>query len=120
MVDEALLEVGEILITEADNRVELVGPVPVGILGAVRDRCVEHAAISRARPAAHRTRFDNHYSAARCSGQGVDRRPQPGESAANDDEIGVDLPAQPLRAIWGIRAIGPEHLGTRGRQCRRR
>ena len=41
MVDEALLEVGEVLVAEADNQVELVGPMPVDILGAVRDRGVD-------------------------------------------------------------------------------
>ena len=120
MVDEALLEVGEVLVAEADNQVELVGPMPVGILGAVRDRGVDHATIARARPTAHVARFDNRDPAARRCAEGVDRCPQPGESAADNDEVGVDLPVQALRTVWGIRTIGPEHPRTRRRQCRLR
>jgi hypothetical protein len=88
----ALQRVGEalgVVVAEAFERLEIVREDALGVGEAVHDRGGDDAAGAAGGAMCHLRRFDQNDVAARVGLLGLDRRPEPREAAADDDQVGL-------------------------------
>ena len=117
---------GEVLPPEALQQLDLVAEAGEPVLEAVGKRGEREPAIAAARPAADRVGLEQHHLPGRVVGLRVERRPEPGEAAADDAEVGGGLAAQgrgrlagrqlgePERPRLGVGVGSPLGVGDRG------
>lgn len=123
---------GEVLARQPLQQRHLVGEAGQPVLQPVGQRPDAEAAVAAAGPEAHRAALEQDDVARRVVGLGVQRRPQAGEAAADDAQVGVDhalqrwlrLPrrqrVEPVRAHDGVRVRGAVLRGRRRRPRLRR
>jgi hypothetical protein len=130
-VDRVVLEVGleavVVLVAEALQGVELVREARGAVGDAVRDRGDREAAVTAARAEARGLGLEQDDVARRVLALGVQRRPQAGEAAADDAQLGVGVgleyrarrsdravALEPVRPPLGLRVGGAMGLARRG------
>ena len=106
-------EAQEVLVAEALQLRHLGGEAREAILDAVRERAEREAAVAPAGAEADRVRLEHDDVAGRIVRLRVERRPEPGEPAADDAEIGL---GRPFELGLGLpRRQGVEPVGLDGR-----
>ena len=105
----------EVLYAHLVERVDLVGPARFSVLGAVRQARVDEAAVAARRRPPDPVRLDQDDGAIGIAFGGVQCRPQPGVSAADDEQVAGDRLGQ--RRVIRPRDVQPHRAEG---ACRKR
>ena len=107
-----------VVVTQALQRVDLLGPAREPVVETVRDRGLDETAVTARRRPADATTLDEDDVAQRIGLLGQQRCPETGEAATDHEQVGVAAPGKGLQRLGAARVVEPEghrrRIGDRG------